>query len=117
VDAVEVLLLLQELKPLHVPGHVAGVRLDLEVLHRGDEAFFLLLEVLPVGERQPGLGLLEYLPREFRGRFPLGMEVPFRRGCPLSACGTFTEEHVTRHGERREGLHELASGRHHRLLM
>jgi hypothetical protein len=67
--------------------------------------------------RQLGLSLLEYLLRELRGRFPLGMEVPFQRGCLLSWCGTFTEEHMTRHGERREGLHELASGTHRRLLI
>lgn len=33
MDAVEVRLLFQKLKPLHVPGDVASVRLNLEILH------------------------------------------------------------------------------------
>ena len=87
VNAVEVFLFFQELKPLHVPGDVAGVGLDLEILHRSDEALLLLLEISLVGERQRGLGLLEHLEREFRGCFALGMEMSFQGGRFLSACG------------------------------
>ena len=62
MNAVELLLLLQELKPLHVPGDMAGVRHDLEVLHRSDEPLLLLLEISLVGKRQRRLRLLRAPP-------------------------------------------------------
>ena len=79
VNAVEVVLLLQELEPLHVPGDVAGVGLDLHLLHRGDEAPLLLLEVPLVSERQRALGLGEYLLGELRRGLALGVEVSLQR--------------------------------------
>lgn len=51
VDAVEVPVLVEELEPLHVPGDVAGVGHDLELLHLSDEALVLFCEISGVGER------------------------------------------------------------------
>ena len=76
VNAVEVVLLVQKLKPLHVPGDMARVRHDLEVFHGRDEAALLLVEIPRVGERQAGAGLLEHVQRIFRWRFSLGMKMP-----------------------------------------
>ena len=51
MDAVEVVLLVQELEALHVPGHMTGIRLDLQLLHRGDEPLLLLVQVSRIAER------------------------------------------------------------------
>ena len=116
MNAVELLLLVQELKPLHVPSDMAGVRHDLEIFHGSNEALLLLLEISLVSKRQCGLGLLEHLESESRGRFALGMEMSFQRGWFLGACGPFIQNQVTRYGESgsrsRKGLYELSSGSH-----
>ena len=59
MDAVEVVLLVEELEALHVPGDVAGIGLDLQVGHLGDEPLLLLVEIARVGERQGRLRLLK----------------------------------------------------------
>ena len=64
MDAVEFVLLIQELEPLHVPGDMAGIGHDLQVLHRSDEALLLLLEVPLVGKWQGRLGFVQNLQRE-----------------------------------------------------
>ncbi len=51
VDAVELVLLIQELEALHVPRYMAGIGHDLEVFHRSDEALLLLLDIPRIGER------------------------------------------------------------------
>ena len=79
VNAVEVVLLLQKLEPLHVPSNVASVGLDLHLLHRGDEAPLLLLEVALVSERQRALRLGEYLLGELRRGLALWMEMSLQR--------------------------------------
>ena len=112
MNAVEFLLFFQELKPLHVPGDVAGVRHDLEIFHGSNESFLLLLEISLVGKRQRRLCLLEHIQREFRGRFALGMEMSLQRGWFLSACGALIQDQMTGYGESRKGLHELSSGCH-----
>ena len=73
MDAVEFVLLVEELEPLHVPGDVAGIGHDLQVLHRGDQALLLLLEIPRVGERQRRLGLASSTSSvNFDGALPLG---------------------------------------------
>ena len=62
MNAVEFVLLLQKLEPLHVPGDMAGVRHDLEVFHGSNKPLLLLLEISLVGERQRRLGLLRARP-------------------------------------------------------
>ena len=52
VNAVELVLLVQELETLHVPGGVAGVGRYLQLRHGGDKPLLLLVEVAGVGERQ-----------------------------------------------------------------
>ena len=79
MDAVELVLLIEELEALHVPGDMAGIRHDLEVRHGCDQAPLLLLEVPLVGERQGRLGLLQQLDRESRRRLALGVEMPGER--------------------------------------
>ena len=120
MNAVEFFLLFQKLKPLHVPGDMAGVRHDLEILHRSNEALLLLLEISLVGKRQRGLGLLEHIEREPRRRFALGMEMSFQGGRCLSACRALIQDQMTRDGEggshRRKRLHELSSGGHRVVL-
>src|SRR5262249_27725849 len=97
-------------------GDMTGVRHDLEILHRSDEAFLLLLEIFPVAERQPGGCPLEHLQREFRRRFALGMEMLPQRSLFLSAGRALIEDEVTGYVERgsRSGnrLDELASTCH-----
>ena len=50
MHAVEFVVLVQKLKPLHVPGNMAGVRHDLEIFHGSNEPALLLLNVSLVGE-------------------------------------------------------------------
>ena len=80
VNAVEILRLVEELELLHVPGDVAGLVLDFEVLHLCDETLLLLVEIPGVTEWEGGLGLAEDLLGELRGRLALGVEVTVRRG-------------------------------------
>ena len=91
MDAVEVLALQHPLPTIHVPGHVAGVRHDLHVGRRCDEALLLLLEVLLVGEGQGGARLFEHRHRVLRGQLAFGVVVPDRlahgRGFGRSGCG------------------------------
>ena len=61
MNAVEIVLLVEELKPLHVPGDVARVRHDLEVRHGSDQPLLLLLEILGIAERQLVARLLEHI--------------------------------------------------------
>jgi hypothetical protein len=75
VDALEFLGLEQEAVTLHVPGVVAGVRLDLHRFGGCDEPFVPLFEVLLVVERQRGACLLDHRDRVPGGRLSLGMEM------------------------------------------
>ena len=65
MNAVEFLLRVQKLEPLHVPGDMASIRHDLEIFHRSNQSLLLLLEISFIGERQRGLGLLEHVQRKF----------------------------------------------------
>jgi len=56
---------------------MTGIRHDLEVFHRGDEAFVLFREVPLVGKREGVHGLLENRFSKLRGRFAFGMKMPF----------------------------------------
>ena len=121
MNAVKLFLLVQKLKPLHVPGDVASVRHDLEFLHRSNEALLLLLEISLVGKRQRRFGLLEDIEREPRRRFAFGMEMPLQWDRRLSSCRALIQDQMTRDGEggshRRKGLHELSSGGHRFVLI
>ena len=99
MDAVELVLCIEKLEPLHVPRHMAGIGHDLEVLHRRDEALLLLLEVSLVGERQRGLGLLEHVQRELRRRLTFGMEMSLQRIDLLRARRRRLEEEAVGQGE------------------
>ncbi len=116
MNAVEFVLRIQELKPLHVPRHVARVRHDLEIFHGSNQSLLLLLEIPLVGERQHSRSPLEHLQRKFRWSFALRMEVSFQRSRFLSVCGALVEDQVTDYGEgcsrSRKGLDELSSSRH-----
>ncbi len=48
----------EEIETLLIPGYMAGVGHDFHLLHLGDEALLLLIEVAFVRERQRGFGLL-----------------------------------------------------------
>ena len=113
MDAVEVVLLMQELKPLHVPSDVAGVGPDLQVLHGSDKPPSVLLDVPRVGKRQAGACLLEYIEGVLRWRFALGMEMSLQRDGWLSVRGALIEDQMAGHGESgsrgRKGLDELSS--------
>ncbi len=117
MNAVEVVLLVQKLKPLHVPRDMARVRHDLEVFHRSDEAALLLVEISLVGERQSGARLLEHIERIFRWRFALGMEMSLQRigrlRLRLRVCGAVIQHQMSGDGEgcsdRGKGLDEFAS--------
>ncbi len=123
MDAVEVVLLVQELKPLHVPGDMAGIRHDFEVFHGGDEPLLLLLEIPRVRERQAFARLLQDLQREFRGRFALGMKMPLqgnrRLRLRLRTRWTVVQDHTSSHRKscsyRWNRLDELSSGCHRSL--
>ena len=102
MNAVELVLLVEELKPLHVPGDVPCVRHDLEVRHLGDQPLLLLVEVPRVGERQTGARLLEHVHGELRWGFAFGMEMSRQRnGRCLSLRWTIIQKNLTRYGERR----------------
>jgi hypothetical protein len=89
MDTVEIVLLVQKLKPLHVPGDVAGVGHDLKVRHRSDKPLLLLLEISCVAKWQAGARFPELIQSKFRGCFPLGMKMPSQRnGRFLSVHGT-----------------------------
>ena len=75
MNTVEVVLLVQELEPLHVPGNVAGISHDLEVFHRSDKPPSVLIKIPGVGKRQTGAGLLKHIDRVLRGSLALWMEV------------------------------------------
>ena len=64
VDAVEFFLLVQKLEPLHVPGNMTGIRLDLQLLHRGNQPLLLFLEIPGVAEWQGRLCFLQCVQRE-----------------------------------------------------
>ncbi len=123
MDAVEIILLVQKLKPLHVPGDMAGIRHDLEVFHGGDKPLLILLEIPRVREWQAFARLLEDLQREFRRRFALGMEMPLqwrrRLRLRLRVCRTIVQDHLPSDRKGRSDcgkrLHEFAACRHRRL--
>ena len=113
MDGVKLVLLVQELKPRHVPDDVAGFGLDREFLERGNEPLPLLIEVAGVGERQGLPRLPEHRLGEFGRWLALGMEVTRGRGDGGGRRRRgIAIEHVGGHGEGRNALHELASGRH-----
>jgi hypothetical protein len=116
VNAVELILRREELKPLHVPGDVPRVGLDFHLLHRGDETLLLLLKIAAVGQRQVGLGLAERLDRKLRRRLALGVEVPGVRGDLLRERRPLAQHHVTGHRERGQRLDELPPREHGSLL-
>ena len=64
MDAVEFVLAVQKLEPIHVPGDMACVSHDLEILHGSDEAFCMLLKISLIAERQRGLSLIENFQSE-----------------------------------------------------
>jgi hypothetical protein len=72
MNAVEVLLLLQELEPLHVPGDMAGIRHDLECLHGSDEALLLLLESFLSANGNLAFACLNTSSVNREGAVPLG---------------------------------------------
>jgi hypothetical protein len=92
MNAVEIVLLVEELKPLHVPSDMACVRHDLEVGHGSDKPLLLFLEIFCVAERQAGARLLKDIQSVFRGRLALWMEMT-RQGSrrSLSLRGTVVE--------------------------
>jgi hypothetical protein len=85
VNAVEFILFVQELKTLHVPGDVSGVRHDLEIVHRSNESSLLLLEIPLVGERQAAACLFSTSSVYLDGALPLGWRCP-RNGADGWAC-------------------------------
>jgi hypothetical protein len=85
-------------------------------MHLAQHGLLLLLEIL-VGERQLGLACLSTSSVNFEGALPLGWKCPFIGAGSSARAVPLTGEHVTRHGERRKGTHELASGTHGRLLI
>ncbi len=112
MDAVEVSVFVEEFEALHVPGHMAVVRHDLELRHGGDEASFLLLEVAVVG----GLCLLEHFLREARGRLALGVEVALLLSGGLGRGRTGLRHHMPGESERgtrsKHSLGEFAASAH-----
>ena len=75
VDAVEVLALSQELIALDIPGHMAGIGLDLHRVRRRDETLLLLLEIPLVGEVHRGPCLLDNFDRVLRRWFAFGVKM------------------------------------------
>ena len=123
MNAVEVILLVQKLKALHVPRDMAGIRHDFEVFHRGDEPLLLLLQIPRVRERQAFARLLEDFQREFRRSLALGMKMA-RQGrrrlrLRLRACRAVVQDDMS--GYRKGGsngrkrLNKFASCRHRPL--
>jgi hypothetical protein len=51
MDDVNIVLPGEELKPLHVPGDMAGISHDLEIFHRGNQTPRMLLKISFIGER------------------------------------------------------------------
>ena len=119
MDAVEFVLRIQKLKPLHVPGDMASVSHDLEIFHGSNKSLLLLLEISLVGERQRRLRLFQDLQREFRRGLALGMEMALQRVNLLSARRANIQDQMIGQGESgcrsRNGNHELPSGCHCRL--
>ena len=121
MNAVEVLLLVEELEPLHVPGDVAGVGHDLQFLHRSDQPLLLLLEIPCVGERQAAARLPSTSSVYFEGALPLGWKCPAKGAATLlGPRGTVIQHQMTTDSERcahcRKCLHKLSPGCHRRLL-
>src|SRR5262245_9950678 len=118
MNAVKIGASIEELKTLHVPGCMAGIRHDLEVLHRGDKALRLFLEVFLVAERQARLGLLNRLDRKLGWCLALGMEVSRQRGCHLlSVRGVRIQNQMSGHrrgGARSKKCLDKLSPRRHR---
>jgi len=113
MHGVEFILLVEKLKPRHVPDDVAGVGLDREVWHRGDQTPALLVEVAGVGERQGLLRLQQHRLGELRWRLALRMEMTCGRGdSGRGGRRGVALEHRGRHGEGGQALHELTTGRH-----
>ena len=113
MDAVEVVLLMQELKPFHVPSDVAGVGPDLQVLHGSDKPPSVLIEVPRVGKRQAGACLLEHIEGVLRGRFALGMEMSLQGRSWLRVRSACIQDQMIGYSESgsrsRKGLDELSS--------
>ena len=120
MDAVEVILLVEELEPLHVPCDMTRIRLDLQFLHWGNEPLLLFVEVAGIAEGKGRFGLLQDVQRERRRRLALGMEVTGERSRRRCSCRTALQEEAASNGEcctrGRNGPKELAPGRHHILL-
>ena len=95
MDAVEVLLLVEELIAFHVPRVVAGVGLDLEVLHRCDEPLVALVKVATILERQFRSCLSKNLERVRRRWFALWVEVPLWRDLWCCVASSFNGEVAT----------------------
>src|SRR5215472_3271938 len=116
MNGVKFLFLIQELKALHVPGNMAGVRHDLEIFHGSKKPLFLLVEVSRVGERQVSPGLLEHFNCESRLRLAHGMEMPLQGVDLLSMRRAGIQVQMAGYGEscshRGNRLNEGASGRH-----
>ena len=119
MDAVEFVLLVEELEPLHVPGDMAGVGHDLEVFHRSNQTLLLLLEISLVGERQRRLRLFQDLQREFRRGLALGMEMASQGTLWSCVCLAFQRKPMMAYCKGRtcgrKGLNKLSSRRHRHL--
>ena len=114
MDRVELVPLVEKLEPRHVPGHAAGVVLDLHPGHAGDQAASLLVEVAGVAEGERLLRLPQHLLRELRRSLPLGVEMSGCRGGGGRGDSVRLPGHVGCHRERRKALHELTTGGHGR---
>ncbi len=75
MNAVELLVLQQELIAAHVPGHMASFRHDLPVGRRGNEAPFGFFKITLVFKRQGLAQTVLQLDCEIRRHFPFRMEV------------------------------------------
>ena len=81
MNAVEFFVLIEELKPL-MPSDVTSIGHDLEIFHRSDEAFLLLLEISLVGKRQVGFCPLQHLESELRRCLAFWMKMSARGAGP-----------------------------------
>ena len=93
MDTGKILALHEPVVALHVPGHVAGIRHDLLVRRRRDEALLLLRKVPLVGEGQRGPRLLQDLLRVLGRGLALWVEVLCLRGNVQSRREDHGNEH------------------------
>ena len=78
MDAGEVLALQQPLVAAHVPGHMAGIGLDLLVRGLGDEALLGFIEIALVLEGQRGLDTFAQFNRECCRKAAIRVEMASR---------------------------------------